>query len=572
MSGQHGCWWTLCPLTCGGEAGSISGVEQASGAVLPTVGAVLELPELRFGRPQVVAGTAGLDRRVRWLHVLELADAAGLLQGGELILATGIALPTADAALRRYVADLAGAGAAGLVVELGRRFTELPGVLVRAADRAGLPVAVLRREVPFVKITEAVHSLIVAEQYAALRAAEQAHEVFTALCVRGASAGEIVAEVARIVAAPVVFENLLHQVLAYDTAGAPVDDVLRNWAATARAARIEARTGRADPPGWVVTRVESHGEVWGRLVLIPTAEPTPVQVMVLERGATALTLNRLLERNRDAAERQAHRSALTDLVEGRYGADREIHARAAALGVPTAGRHLVAVVVDGIAASDSADRAGVPVDPLREADLVAAAVRAAGLAGLVAPAASGRVRLLLSLNESGERDPALRRLAERIRDGVPGDPVVAVGSPVTELGQVRNCFVEADQVADAAGGVVSGKPYYELADIQLRGLLYTLGQDPRLQSFVERALGPVLGHDARHRTDLVGSLRAFLEAGGNKSVAADTAHLSRQSFYRRLSTVERVLGVDLESAEIRTSLHAALMAHDALRRQSQHGD
>jgi len=31
--------------------------------------------------------------RVRWVHVLELADAAHLLQGGELVLTTGVALP-----------------------------------------------------------------------------------------------------------------------------------------------------------------------------------------------------------------------------------------------------------------------------------------------------------------------------------------------------------------------------------------------------------------------------------------------------------------------------------------------
>ena len=62
--------------------------------MLPTVGDLLGLDVIRRGSPQVVAGSAGLGARVRWVHVLELADAAHLLQGGELVL-TGF-VPDAD--------------------------------------------------------------------------------------------------------------------------------------------------------------------------------------------------------------------------------------------------------------------------------------------------------------------------------------------------------------------------------------------------------------------------------------------------------------------------------------------
>ena len=38
------------------------------------------------------------------------------------------------------------------------------------------------------------------------------------------------------------------------------------------------------------------------------------------------------------------------------------------------------------------------------------------------------------------------------------------------------------------------------------------------------------------------------------------AHLARPTFYAKLKTIERILGVSLESAESRTSLHVALLA------------
>ncbi len=104
--------------------------------MLPTVADLLGLDVIRRGRPRVVTGPAGLDARVRWVHVLELADAAHLLRGGELVLTTGVALPAEPVLLARYAAELAAAGVSALAVELGRRYVgKLPGGPGGAARR-----------------------------------------------------------------------------------------------------------------------------------------------------------------------------------------------------------------------------------------------------------------------------------------------------------------------------------------------------------------------------------------------------------------------------------------------------
>jgi purine catabolism regulator len=104
--------------------------------------------------------------------------------------------------------------------------------------------------------------------------------------------------------------------------------------------------------------------------------------------------------------------------------------------------------------------------------------------------------------------------------------------------------------------------------VRLRGLLHLLRDDDRLQTYVERELGPLLAHDSADRkgADLVPVLRTYLEYGRNKSAAADAAHLSRPSLYERLERIEAVLGVDLDDVESCVSLHVALLALDALRR------
>jgi purine catabolism regulator len=139
---------------------------------------------------------------------------------------------------------------------------------------------------------------------------------------------------------------------------------------------------------------------------------------------------------------------------------------------------------------------------------------------------------------------------------------------VSSVRDVRRAFLEASQVADAAPSGDEGvaRPYYRLPDVRLRGLLHLLRDDDRLQTFVERELGPLLTHDAQHATDLVGVLRTYLASGRNKSAAADAAHMSRPSFYERLHRIERILSVDLDSVESCLSLHVALLGLDAIRR------
>ncbi|MGW5668343.1 PucR family transcriptional regulator ligand-binding domain-containing protein, partial [Micromonospora sp. NPDC003776] len=236
--------------------------------MFPTVREVLALVPVRHGAPRLVAGDAGLDRPVRWVHVAEVPDIATLLGGGELVLTTGIGLPADDAGLRAFIGDLADVGVSGLVVELGRRYVSgVPRVMAAAAERRGLPLVELRRATPFVRITEAVHALIVDAQLTELRATEEIHQRFTELSVEGAEPTEVVRQAAELAGCPVVLENLSRQVLAYDPAGESAELLLDGWEQHSRRIRPAGRTAYDPDSGWLVTTVGARGQDWGRLLL-----------------------------------------------------------------------------------------------------------------------------------------------------------------------------------------------------------------------------------------------------------------------------------------------------------------
>src|SRR5690242_3019660 len=541
------------------------------GGVLPTVAEVLALEAVRRGQPRVVAGAHRLDTPVRWVHAIEFADAARLLRGGELVLATGIALPDEGALLDAYVAALASVGVAALAVELGRRYTGgLPAGFVAAAEAHCLPLIVFGREVPFVEITEAVHARIIEDQLDQLRASARLHEVFTDLAVAGAGPGEILRQAALLAGRPVILADLSHHVLACEPAGADPAALLDGFEARSRAVVLAERTGYDEPSGWLVTMAGARGEDWGRVILVCGSPPAPGDLVLIERTATALALARLLTRQHESLERQAHTSLIGAIVAGTYADLDEAAARARALGVQVTGRQLLTMVV-GFRQGGR----GLPAHArmLEVADALADACRRERVPALVGSLGEAGVGALLSADNGADPDAVLTAVCAAARQRLPGgDAVIGAGSTARSLAEACRSLLEAQQVADAAaaspsagrgraspGGATPrnapmaygpvpssaagrpGRPYYRLADLRLRGLLHLLGGDARLATFVERELGPLIAHDQAHGTGLTKVLGAYLAEGGNKAAAAGRAHLARPTFYAKLKTIERIL-------------------------------
>jgi Purine catabolism regulatory protein-like family/PucR C-terminal helix-turn-helix domain/GGDEF-like domain len=298
-----------------------------------------------------------------------------------------------------------------------------------------------------------------------------------------------------------------------------------------------------------------------------------IDELLLSRAAATLALGHLLTSQAESLERQAHRTLISALIEG-YGfpadGEGEAAARARAMGVEVTGRDLVAVVVRLPDPGDASGRAPVLGSAVLDAaDAMAGACRTAGVPVLAGALDDVRAGALLSLPPGADNDKPLRALAARLAGADPSRPVIGASRPAGSLGEVRDAFREAREVADLASGSPGGRnpdgtgrrPYYRLPDLRLRGLLHLLRDDARLRSFAERELGPLLSYDAEHGTSLVTDLAAFLEAGGNKSLAAARSHLARPTFYQRLRLIERILRVSLADPESRVSLHVALLAH-----------
>ena len=520
----------------------------------PTLAEVLDLPVLRAAAPRVRAGSAGLDVPVRWVHVSELRDPAGTLSGGELVLSIGVAVsdPTGEPAA--YVAALRDAGAVGLVVELGQHVRSLPTALVQAARAMEFPLVELTRAVRYVEVTEIVHARILNSQYARMQFLQRVHDTFRTLTVESGEVSRVLTEAAALTGLPVVLEDLGHRALSF--AGHPAAALLKDWTARSRQVPATTQPAASGPEGWLTAPVGPRSRRWGRLVIprrVVGGDAVEEVSAVLTHAADALTIGRLLGDDSLGLELQAQGELLQDLLHGTTLDEPALRARARALGLPT-GSALTVVVVETTAAD--------PHDQEILAAAVAAArtLQAAAIVGRLAP---GRVAVLAAARRARKDDA---RFPERIVELLPSESVVtaATAGPVTAFADLAAALAEAGFVVDVVTATQPRGPLrvWRSADLGVRGLLWQLRADPRLQAFVDAQLAPLLRLDGRVRRQMLATLLAYLEADGGMTGFAARIGLSRPAAYARLARLRQALHDDLDDPQTRLSLHLAMLALD----------
>lgn len=496
-----------------------------------TVGAALDLPALRRALPEVVAGARNLDRPIRWVASSDVPWIAVMLKGGELLLTTGLGFGRLAAEQRRFVDALADRGLAAMAIELGRVITEPPAALVERAEARGLPVVALRREVPFVEITEAIHGAIVNRRYEFLRRGEAVQRRFTELMLEGEGIPEVMAALATTIADPVVLENARGEVLFCAPHGGEPADVLAAW---------EGRRRRTDALALPVPMEEGTSQ--GRLTALPLDSPLEdFDRLVLERAVDVIALALLRERQEEELALRGRGDFLSELLRGAVS-PRDARDRAESLGF--------------------VHRRG-PLLPMAVAPVgtrVAARLRSE-LDGLGLPALVGAheddLLALVGLGAPEDRKRVAEQLAGVIHQAASGQRAVVAVAGTHGWDDVGRGLRDAAETAAAAR---EERPWHDASRPSVDRLLWALRDDAHLRGFADRRLAPVLEHDARRKNALLPTLERLCEHGWHKADTARALHLQRQALYHRVERIEKLLDADLSDPETRLGIELAIRA------------
>ena len=311
----------------------------------------------------------------------------------------------------------------------------------------------------------------------------------------------------------------------------------------------------ANPPRGLAVEIPiaSGDEMVGCVLLLEGANaPTGEAAEYLHLAAVASLTEVAVEEARDEVEQNLRGSFLEDLRAGAGLPPDELVRRAARLGCDLS-RGAVA-----LCAELHTDRPRHVVATIAE-DVPGA------LAQHMEPtangASSGRVYALLPAIAGPGAAEATLAAAARLAARLQRHGTVGLSSFYSEPAELGRAVQEAELVLDVL--TVSGEPIAEDINQGTYRLLFrVLASHPEeVRSFYEDTVAPVVRYDDQYRTDLIGTLEAYLAANCHMSATAAAIHAHRHTVAYRLERVRDLTGLDPMQSEDRERLGLGLKAY-----------
>jgi sugar diacid utilization regulator len=339
-----------------------------------------------------------------------------------------------------------------------------------------------------------------------------------------------------------------------------------------------AEPGAEPEPLSVAVRVGR--EVAGHLMLSAEQELGPIDRALVDVAVTGVALEFAKIRATLEVEERLRGEAMSDLLTGTYPNEAAMSARAARLGLDLGRPHDLLVIDVARDAEAGASRGGDADDIEPELDLerrFVAVLReqlaARAPRSLTVPH-GGAIVVLAARPARGERD--LRGLAAELTSVLEGaagtgSVTIALGGTCERPDDYAPAFAESRRALDVMlklgrrGAIVGARelgPY---------GLLLQASSLEDLESFARGTLEPLIAHDGRHGSDLLGTLRVYLEEDRVQRRAAARCFIHVNTVVYRINRIEGLIGRSLDDPSTVFDVTLAMRVLDVLEARSPGG-
>lgn len=378
------------------------------------------------------------------------------------------------------------------------------------------------------------------------------HASLMNVAAAGGGEAEIAATLSRLTGMDAVVEDKFGNALAETGRQRPTQSPSRPPVAANRTELLNRirRDGRSmRHRGRILALAQSRGEVLGVLALVdPHRETGQLELFALEGAAVVLATELAHQRSLAENELRLRGDLVDDLLNG--ADDASAQARSAALGHDLHPLHQVLVI--SWPGTDNEEKLARAVDQAtsRLTQSRALLTRRDGKIVLIAPSRA---------SDGTELD---WKELHRLVSGALPRPGGAVGvgrecAHPSELARSYNEALRALGVRQTSAEPSGVTPFEDL------GFYRMLGSEESLREvgeFVREWLGPLIDYDTTHRCDLVSTLSAYYECGGNYDATAEVLMIHRSTLRYRLRRIRELTGHDIGKVDTRLNLHIATRA------------
>lgn len=500
------------------------------------------LPKKYFNEATLIAGKNGLSNQIKWVHILETLEFDQLIHGSELILTTGIQL-TDEARFLRFVEKLIEQQVAGLCIELGAHIAEVPTSVLTLANKAQFPILVFHQVVPFIEITKDVHSSLVNQQYQMVKRLEDYAQDIHKLTLHARHYEQILLRLYKYLNMHVVFQ-------ARGQTATILPNTHREHYERLRAAYEKDGHSTHFARYDLIILEETYGE----LCIFSIEQPlNEFDLLILDRTVVALSQFLLrslyIEETQNLESQQFFKRWLTGRLD-----TADITAFLQQQARQTDGSFIV--VVEKIERQK------------RDYDLTYYKMSSRTLFEKHAFTVfiyETKQELVYILHDTGNKnvkarlEQALEKM-ELLRQSYANEfhSVIAVGQCIKSCTLVPQSFETARDTLELRLHNASLSYFYE--DLYVEHVLLQIQRTPAIMAISHQYLQPLINYDAKHKGQLVATLRAYLHHSGQKNETAEALFIVRQTLYHRLAKIEQLIGADFMQPQKRLMLELMLLS------------
>lgn len=526
------------------------------------------LKRKHFESAKLIAGQHGLDRQVLWTHILEIKDFETLINGGELILTTGVGLQLERETQIAYLQNLIRNEAAGLCIEIGDYFDHVPVELIAMANAHHFPIIIFEEIVRFIDITQDLHTYIINQHQQALTQLDTLSKTFMELSLMPNGILKILQVLHQDTNAPFLFVSEDTKSFYYPMEAKKYLRVMEE-----HCQQLELQEPlhllSLGKDHFVIIPVNGLGQVWGYLCMhSELLKQSDYTLLNLERAT--MSIAHILMRNRMLQERQQSREDefILALIQGQ-----PVDIQYYQSYLPIESRNLFyRVVVFNL--HDEANT--VPEEEWQEIQLQNAMYVRSILKKLgFFPTVSVRQHEIIILaffiaadymkDNRDAFDQAISQIIARKAAQFFEQLTLSCGisNVYQTIESVHLGYKEAKSAIQMQHHQLTSSIYYK--DLGVYRLLLQQDQTALLQ-FVKDYLQEILVLDQKSSHDLFQTLAVYLSCNGAKNDTAEQLFIVRQTLYKRIERLESILGADFLQAPHRLNIEMAVKAYELLQK------
>nr|WP_263326573.1 PucR family transcriptional regulator [Neobacillus sp. Marseille-Q6967] len=509
-----------------------------------------------FENAIVIAGEEGLNRIVRWVHVVEVTNIRNLLNGKELILSTGVAWKEDVELFKSIIQQLIEMEAAGLCIEVGTYLSKIPLEVIRIANEHHFPIIIFKEEVPFVAITQDIHGMIINEQYRKISDLENYSQSLNKQLLTTESYEDILHFISTALEYQIIFK-----LKGQDYEFIPEIDFTEriNLINQIEEAKLAASSQLAFSP------IHLFGQEYAELYIYSNEIPiSEYDLLILDRTATALAQHLLRDLYVGEKKRVEEFEWLHGWLEGEHQQD-SIMEYLMEHGIKPKTTEAIVLNVKMFSYKENANQ-----DVTYIKLLFRSIFEQYGFAVFSVEKRNEIIFILLNNRPQKNMKDRIKKALSAIKESEfmrkksSAKILLAAGKFVCQLTEVHKSYYTAKETLRIQQEMSKKETYHFYEDLHLYRLISQMSKHIDLQELVLEYLHPVIENDQKYNGKLLETLKVYLECNGSKQETANKLYIVRQTLYHRLQKLENLLGNDFMEHEKRVALEFMLLVTDYL--------